>query len=150
LNLSKPDQVVGFNPFQRAAAGDISVQIDRRVTATCHAWGVTDTDQTPTLARTLRLIYAVMLEHNLGLPQVRHLIDFNAHDLRAPLIEQLSTELIQQEWSELQQMKSREWREETLSARNRLFKLLTSPTLDRVMGLPGHSIDLSKVIEEGA
>lgn len=150
LNLSRPDQVIGFNPFQRSPEGDISVQIDRRVTATCHAWGVADTDQTPTLARTLRLIYAVMLEHDLGLPQVRHLIDFNARDLCAPLIEQLSTELIQQEWYELQQLKSREWREETLSARNRLFKLLTSPTLDRVMGLPGHSINLSQVIEEGA
>jgi hypothetical protein len=149
LNLSKPDQVVGFNPFQRTAAGDISVQIDRRVTATCHAWGVTDTNQTPTLARTLRLIYAVMLEHNLGLPQVRHLIDFNAREIREPLIERLSTPLIQHEWYELQQMKAREWREETLSARNRLFKLLTSPTLDRVMGLPGRSINISEIIEEG-
>jgi hypothetical protein len=150
LNLSQPDQVIGFNPFQRAPSGDISVQVERRVTATCHAWGVADTDQTPTLARTLRLIYSVMLEHNLGLPQVRHLIDFNGHEIRAPLIEQLSTPLIQAEWQELQQMKSREWREETLSARNRLFKLLTSPTLDRVMGLAGHSINLSEIIEEGS
>src|SRR5439155_4037839 len=46
-------------------------------------------------------------------------------------------------------MKSREFREETLSARNRLFKLLTSPTLDRVMGLSGHSINLSEIIEQG-
>ena len=150
LNLSQPGQVIGFNPFQRAPSGDISVQVERRVTATCHAWGVEDTDQTPTLARTLRLIYAVMLEHNLGLPQVRHLIDFNGHEIRAPLIEQLSTPLIQAEWQELQAMKPREWREETLSARNRLFKLLTSPTLDRVMGLAGHSINLSEIIEEGS
>jgi len=148
LNLSKPDQVIGFNPFQRGPSGDISVQVDRRVGATMHAWGVDNADQTPTLARTLRLIYTVMIEHNLGLPQVRHLIDFNAHEIRAPLIESLSTELIQQEWHELQQMRAREWREETLSARNRLFKLLTSPTLDRVMGLPGHSINLEEVIEE--
>ncbi len=150
LNLSQPDQVIGFNPFQRAPQGDISVQVERRVTATCHAWGVADTDQTPTLARTLRLIYSVMLEHNLGLPQVRHLIDFNGRTIREPLIEQLSTPLIQAEWQELQQMKPREWREETLSARNRLFKLLTSPTLDRVMGLAGHSINLSEIVEEGS
>ena len=54
LNLSQPGMVLGFNPFQRAPFGDISVQVERRVTATCHAWGVTDTDQTPTLARTLK------------------------------------------------------------------------------------------------
>ena len=151
LNLSKPDQgVIGFNPFRRAPSGEISVQVDRRVNATMHAWGVSNTDQTPTLARTLRLIYTVMIEHNLGLPQVRHLIDFHAHEIRTPLIEQLTTPLIQAEWEELQQMKAREWREETLSARNRLFRLLTSSTLDRVMGLPGHSINLSEVIEEGS
>ena len=91
-----------------------------------------------------------MLEHNLALPQVRHLIDFSAHEIRAQLVETLTTPLIQAEWQELQAMKSREWREETLSARNRLFKLLTSPTLDRVMGLSGHSINLSEIIEDGS
>jgi hypothetical protein len=149
LDLSKSDQVLGFNPFQRSP-GDISVQIDNRIAATMHAWNVKNTDETPTLARTLRLIYAVMLEHNLGLPQVRHLIDFTAREIRAPLIEQLSTPFIQQEWHELQEMKARDWREETLSARNRLCKLLTSSTLARVMGLPDHSINLSEIIEDGA
>src|SRR5438270_7256156 len=37
LNLSEPGQVVGFNPFQRAASGEVSVQVDRRVSATMHA-----------------------------------------------------------------------------------------------------------------
>jgi len=52
LNLSDPETIVGFNPF-RKAGGDISVQVDRRITATMHAWGVENTDQTPTLARNL-------------------------------------------------------------------------------------------------
>ena len=39
LNLSKPDNVVGFNPFQHAPGADISVQVDRRMTATMHVWG---------------------------------------------------------------------------------------------------------------
>src|SRR5712671_6522531 len=42
LNLSTPDIVVGFNPFQRAPQGDISVQVDRRIAATMHAWNVKD------------------------------------------------------------------------------------------------------------
>ena len=150
LNLSRQDRIVAFNPFQRAPSGDISVQVDRRIKATLHAWGVTNTDQTPTLDRTLRLIYTVMIEHNLGLPQVAHLIDFNAKQIRAQLIENLSTPLIQHEWEELQILKAREWRDETLSARNRLFKLLASPTLQRFMGLPGHSINLSEIIEENS
>ena len=37
-NVSQPDTIVGFNPFQRAPEGDISVQVDRRITATMHAY----------------------------------------------------------------------------------------------------------------
>jgi len=149
LNLSKPETIIGFNPFQRAPGGDVSVQVDRRVTAVMHAWGVKDMDQTPTLARTLRLVFCVMLEHNLGLPQIRHLIDFNAREIRGALIEDLGSELVQREWRELQALKAKEWRDETLSAKNRLFKFLSSETLCRVMGLPQRSLDLTEAMDEG-
>ncbi len=62
LNLSAPQAVIGFNPFQRTTEGNVSVQVDRRISATMHAWGVENTDQTPTLERTLRLIYTVMID----------------------------------------------------------------------------------------
>src|SRR6185295_606783 len=122
LDLSQPGSVIGFNPFQRSGTGDVSVQVDRRISATMHAWDIPNTDQTPTLARTLRLIYTVMLEMNLGLPQVAHLIDFNASKIRSHLIDQLSTPLVQREWRELQSLRAKDWRDETLSAKNRLFR----------------------------
>ncbi len=149
LNVSKPDSIIGFNPFRKAPSGDVSVQVDRRIAATLHAWNVAHSDQTPTLERTLRLIFTVMLEHNLGLPQVQHLIDFNAHDIREHLIERLQTPLVQKEWRELQQLKPKEWRDETLSAKNRLFRFLTSTSLSRFMGLPERSIDLQAIMDEG-
>ena len=150
LNLSCPDDsIIGFNPFRRAPGADISVQVDRRVTATVHAWGVKDTDQTPTLARVLRLVYTVMLEQDLGLPQIQNLIDFNTKEVRAWLIERLTSPLVQREWRELQQMKAKEWRDETLSAKNRLFKFLTSQTLCRVMGLPERTLDLREAMDQG-
>jgi hypothetical protein len=148
LDLSNPGAVIGFNPFQRAAEGDVSVQVDRRITATMHAWDTPNTDQTPTLARTLRLIFTVMLEANLGLPQVAHLIDFNSGDIRSHLIDKLTTPLVKKEWRELQSLRAKEWRDETLSAKNRLFKFLTSPTLGRFMGVPGRSLDLKAIMDE--
>jgi type IV secretory pathway VirB4 component len=57
LDLSNPANITGFNPFKKASEGDVSVQVDRRIAATMHAWGVEGTDETPTLERTLRLIY---------------------------------------------------------------------------------------------
>jgi hypothetical protein len=149
LNLSEPGSVVGFNPFRRAEEGDVSVQVEKRITATLHAWNVENADQTPTLARTLRLIYTIMLEQNLGLPQVQHLINFNAKDIRAALIDRLQTPLIKNEWRELHELKARDWRDEILSAKNRLFKLLTSAGLSRFMGLPDVSINLPEIMDQG-
>jgi type IV secretory pathway VirB4 component len=40
LNLSEPDSIIGFNPFQRAPSADIAVQVDNRIAATLHAWNV--------------------------------------------------------------------------------------------------------------
>lgn len=149
LNLSAGDRVVGFNPFRKATAGSVSVQVDRRIAATMHAWNVESTDQTPTLERTLRLIYTVMLDQDLALPQVQHLIDFNAGSLRGQLIDRLQTPLIQKEWRELQLLKPKEWRDEILSAKNRLFRFLTSPALTRFMGLPERTLDLRAIMDEG-
>ncbi len=149
LNLSSPRSIVGFNPFRKADIASVSVQVDRRIAATMHAWNVEGTDQTPTLERTLRLIYTVMLDQNLALPQIQHLIDFNSRDIRGQLIDRMQSPLIQKEWRELQALKHREWRDETLSARNRLFRFLTSPAITRFMGLADRTLDLKAVMDEG-
>lgn len=149
LNLSEPDTVVGFNPFRKCGSPDVSVQVERRVTATMHAWGVENADDTPTLARTLRLIYTIMVEQGLGLPQTEHLLNFSAKDVRGFLIERLQTPFIRREWLELHDLKPKEWRDEILSAKNRLFKILTSAALRRFMGLADFSIDLQSVMDEG-
>jgi len=149
VNVSAGDRIVGFNPFQKASAGSVSVQVDRRIAATMHAWNVETTDQSPTLERTLRLIYTVMLDQNLPLSQMHHLIDFDARQIRKQFIDKLQTPLIQTEWRELQQLKAREWRDEILSAKNRLFRFLTSPPLTRFMGLPERTLDLKAIMEDG-
>ena len=149
LNLAEPDPVVGFNPFQRVEGGDVSVQVDLRIGATLRAWGVKNSDETPTLERTLRLVYTTVIEKDLGLTQARHLIDFDSREIRAHLIEELQTELIGTEWRELQALKRKEWRDEVLSTKNRLCRLLTSQTLARFMGLPGRTLDLRKIMDEG-
>jgi uncharacterized membrane protein YgcG len=148
LNLSKPDSIIGFNPFEPSLDVDTSAQVDRRIAATLRAWNVRSTDETPTLERTLRLVYTIMIEQNLGLGEVNHLISYQAREVRAHLVERLQSPLIQKEWEELQKLSRREWQEEVLSAKNRLFRLLTSGTLSRFMGLPGRSLDLGSIIEK--
>jgi hypothetical protein len=149
LNPSAGGRVVGFNPFRKADSGSVSVQVAGRIAATLHAWNVSSTDQTPTLERTLRLIYTVMLDQNLALPQVQHLIDFNSGTIRGRLIDRLQSPLIQKEWRELQQLRSKDFRDEILSAKNRLFRLLSSPAVMRCMGVSDRTVDLRAVMDEG-
>lgn len=149
LNLSAPDPVIGFNPFRRSPNGDVSVQVDNRIIATMHAWNVASTDNTPTLERILRLVYTLMLEQELGLPQVRHLIDFNAQAIRSHLVERLKSPLIQAEWREIQKLRAADWRGEILSTKNKLFRLLTSPTLARFMGVPERTLNLKEIMDQG-
>jgi len=149
LDLSRPDQIIGFNPFRREKAGDLSVQVERRIRATLHAWGVPNADQTPTLERTLRLVFTTILELELPFHQARHLLNFESSEIRERLIDRLESKLVQEEWRELLGLKSKEWRAELLSAKNRLFRLLTSTTLTRFFNAAGGGIDLAEIIDQG-
>lgn len=143
LNLSQPEHIKGFNFFSRNKGGDVSVQVDSRILATLHAWGVENADQTPTLERILRLIYTSLLDADLTLPQISILLDFSEKEIRDRIIERIGNDLIRREWQELSDLdKVRDFREETLSAKNRLFRLLTSTALMRFLGIRDQAIDL--------
>jgi len=151
LNLSAGDSIVGFNPFRKATDSSVSVQVDNRITATMHAWDITDTNETPTLERTLRLIYTALLDQNLSLAQARHFIDATKRDIRQNLIQELqnNSPLIASEWQELQLLKHKDFRQEVLSAKNKLFRFLTSLPISRFMGLADRTLDLKAIMDEG-
>ena len=149
LNLSAPKHVVAFNPFRKAAEADVSVQVDNRINATMHAWGAKNTDETPTLERTLRLIYTMIIEQELPFQRAEELIDFNGKEVRESLIHNVQSALIRKEWEELQKLRPRDWRAEVLSAKNRLFRLLTSTALSRFFSPSRNAIDLADIIENG-
>jgi hypothetical protein len=149
LNLSAPEHIKGFNFFSRNTAGDVSVQVDSRISATLHAWGMDNADQTPTLERILRLIYTSLLDADLTLPQIEFLLDFSEKEIRDYIISQIGNDMIRREWQELSDMqKVRDFRDETLSAKNRLFRLLTSTGLMRFLGVKGESIDLVDAMDK--
>lgn len=149
LNLSEPTHITGFNFFSRNDAGDVSVQVDSRIIATLHAWGVPNADDTPTLERILRLIYTSLLDADLTLPQISVLLDYSEKEIRDQIIQRIENDLIRREWQELSDLqKSREFREETLSAKNRLFRLLTSTALMRFLGIRDRSIDLTDAMDK--
>lgn len=149
LNLSQPEHIVGFNFFSRNSDGDVSVQVDSRIIATLHAWGVENADLTPTLERILRLVYTSLLDADLSLPQIAILLDFSEKEIRDRVIQKIQNDLIRREWQELSDLtKVRDFREEILSAKNRLFRLLTSKALMRFLGVKDRSINLVDAMDK--
>jgi hypothetical protein len=144
LNLSEPDYIVGFNFFTKEETGKTNVQVDNLIEATLHAWNAKNADATPTLRRTLKVIYTSMLDADLTLPQVAQMIDFkSAKIIKDDLAARIENDLVRREWLELASLtKLADFRAEILSLKNRLFPFLTSETLMRFIGLKGKKIDL--------
>jgi hypothetical protein len=149
LNPSEPDFVSGFNPFVRTA-GDISVQVSRRVDATIRPWGVTDTNQTPTFERICRVLYTFMVENAETLPNASLLLHFKNAALRAYAAAHVSDPMMRAEWEELLSItKSDRWKEEVLSTKNRLLRFIGSRTVCRFMGLPAGNVNLREIMDKG-
>lgn len=150
LNLSEPEEIVGFNFFTKDSEGDTSVQVDNLIEATLHAWDAKNSDSTPTLERILKLIYTTVLDADLTLPQVAALLDFKNSKIRNDLIAKIENDLIRREWQEISDLpRARDFRDEILSAKNRMFRFLTSQTLMRFLGVKGKTIDLHEAMNQG-
>jgi len=151
LNPSGGDFVTGFNPFSKSAGyGDVSTQVNRRIDVTLKAWGVENSDQTPTLERWLRCIYFTLIEKDLSLVEAQYLISFQKMEVLRFLTSDLSEPLIVEEWQSIEDFKnSTEFRNEFQSTKNRLFRLLTNRLLMRFMGLRDHNVDLADIMDSG-
>jgi hypothetical protein len=150
LNLSEPKHIVGFNFFTKAKTGKTNVQVDNLIAATLHAWNAENTDSTPTLNRTLKVIYTSMLDAGMTLPQIAQLLDFKSAKLiREDLAAKIENDLIRREWLELASLsKLTDFRGEILSTKNRLFPFLTSETLLQFIGIEGKTIDLLEAMNQ--
>jgi len=150
LNLSEPKHIVGFNFFTKMETGKTNVQVDNLIGATLHAWNAKNSDSTPTLGRTLKVIYTSMLDSGMTLPQVAQMLDFKGAKLiREELAAKIENDLIRREWLELASLtKLGDFRNEILSTKNRLFPFLTSDTLLQFIGIEGKTIDLLEAMNE--
>ena len=149
LNPSSGDHVVGFNPF-KDTGGDIAVQVDYQITATIRAWGLENTDETPTLERWLRCIFQTLIEKKQTIVAARYLINYFEDEVRDYLTSELSKEIIQEEWRELSSSKTpKQFQDEILSTKNKLFRFLCSDQIQRFMGLNEPVLDIGRIMDEG-
>lgn len=157
LNPSEGDYVTGFNPFSQGE-GEIDAQVNRRIQVTLKAWGMESSDQTPTLERWLRCIFWTLIEQRLSIVEAQYLVSLDHLDVLERLTARLSSSLIAAEWRTLLNdlryardpaRASKDVMNELLSTRNRLFRLLTSPSLMNFMGQIDCNLNLAEIMDSG-
>jgi len=149
FNPSAGRRVTFFNPFVRDPEGDLSVQVDRRIKATLRAWGMEDSDETPTLEKWLRCIFWVLLEKGLSINETLYFIDYNQEQVRSFLIAGTSNPAIKAQLDKLKSYKRKEFDDQLLSTQNRFFRLLTSRQIAGTMGMTDLNLDFTQIIESG-
>jgi len=147
LNVSGGDSILGFNPFRKAETIDLSTQVDRRITATLHAWS-TEAAQAPRLAEWLRTIFTVMLTHELTVAEVQHLFVCDGQH-RVSALRDLLPAQDDHARRALESLFTKSSWDDMPSGRNRLLEFLTSRALTQLMGIPERTLDLREIMDAG-
>jgi hypothetical protein len=139
--------VLPWNPFAQRH-GEISVQVDRQVSAVLRVWGQDSGDQTPLLEKWLKVLFFVLIESHLTFFEAATLLDQYASEVRTMLKAGLSSPLIRKKLDDLSRFKPPEFLQQTQSVENRLMRFLTSGHLSRIFGTGQNMIDCQKMFNE--
>jgi hypothetical protein len=153
LNPSEPAFVVGFNPFIDPG-DDITTTVARRIDATIKPWGAVNTNQTPTLERTVRYAYHFAVRAGETLPNAQYLLRFNHRyvlDYALSILTEPEDEHVREEIAELKLAKSpREWSDKVLSTKNRFARFIGHSGLECFLGLKTGNIRIRELVERNA
>lgn len=140
--------ILPINPFVRVD-GELSVQVDSRVSATLRVWGQHNGNETPRLEKWLKVIFSTLIDCDLTLPEAGRIIDQRAHDVRSFLIAGTKDELIGRKLAQLSHFKPSEFAEQTESVENRLMRFLSSNHLTRIFGTGKNALDIRGIMDRG-
>jgi len=151
---SYPHKVVGFNPLQIDGPKNeaaIAAKVDRLVALTTKALGIADLANAPRLERVMRCLYYVLIEQDLSLEAVRYFLSPRHLDVRDAIIDRIQSESIKDQWLMFTQGKRPEaYLNMVESTANRLFKVLTQPSVKRIIGVSENAIDVRAITNSRA
>lgn len=146
---NETDWTVGFNPLRRDPRVDLSYIVDNAVAACAQVWEE-DSSKTPLLRKCLRAVFYALAENDQTLADARRLIAIHDKDgFREQLTKELSNNIFEQVWDDLNSLKTREFAETFSSTDNRLIEFLASPILQRMFSAKDNALDLRTCMDEG-
>lgn len=148
LDPSYEKRIVGFNPLHIDGPKNeatISAKVDRIVALTTKALGMTDLTNAPRLERVMRCLYYVLIEQDLSLEAVRYFLSPRHLDVRDAIIDRIQSESIKDQWLMFTGKRPETYLNMVESTANRLFKVLTQPSVKRIIGVPENSINIGSL-----
>ena len=133
----------GFNPFAKQPGLDVGVQSTGMVEALLRIWGLESPDSYPVIYKLTKLLFAVMIEHNLPLQEA--VLLFTNRSRFSEKANQLSDPISRAMWSDLANLTQAEWSRQATPTLNKLFRIVQSKALQRMLCVqePGYNLSLT-------
>jgi hypothetical protein len=148
IDLRKSERVVSYNLLRRRKDGDPAVVISAFVRAMLHAWGQSDIDDTPRLAKWLEAILFPLYEQQHTLAEALHLV--SSPDLRRSMTAKVENSMARAVWESSRQLREPQFQEQVESTVNRIRKFLRTQVMRAMLCQAGATLDLGDVLDRGA
>lgn len=148
IDLRKDDLVVSYNLLHKREGADLGVTCKGFLDAMLHAWGQSNSNDTPRLATMLSTLLIAAAERNGTLIEAMQMIrDPQARALLAPEVEHF---VAKSTFQSVQHLREREFQERVESTLYRINRFLSTQLMRAMLCQTGNTLDLSEVLEKGS
>jgi hypothetical protein len=147
IDLRQSDWTVSYNPLRRRGAGqEESVVVGNFVRSILHAWGQSDSNATPRLAKWLEMTLYTLHTNGLTLAEALHVLV--SPPSRRALVASIEDTIFRSVWDSAP-LREPEFQEMVESTVSRVRKFLSRRVMRAALGQSDVSLDLSAALEEG-
>lgn len=148
IDLTRDDYIISYNPLRAVDASYVDGVISDIVNGIAHVYGEKDTNTTLRFERVATQTLYALYELGGTLADAHPLLDIDRPEFRmqvAPLLRGVASE----HWKGAVKMPRHRYKEDAESSVNRFQRFATNLRLQRMLGIPGETLDFDKALEEG-
>lgn len=148
IDLRQADTIVSYNMLRRRAGVDLAVVCRGFVDAMLHAWGQSNTNETPRLATWLYAILTFVCERDCTLIEALHLV--RDPSARRELTDQVEHFVARTTFQSARSLQEREFQDRVESTLYRINRFVSTQLVRAMLCQTGETLDLGHVLDKGS
>jgi hypothetical protein len=148
LDFSRDDWILGYNPLRDRRGGDPSVIVKTLIAAIAHVFGQKNTEGTPRFGRVGTSVLLALLQHGRTFLEAPHLVSNKS--AMAIFSHSVKEHFARTDLRRTASLTDKDFYTEIESTLNRLRPFSQNQRFKAMFGHVGHTLDLRKVLDEGA